>query len=121
MADSAYGALYSETAMHEELPPTTGQRLPEIYTSPDKTVDEVASRPLPPVEPARGQMRRSRSDFGPVISTTIDPGVLRHARRMVGQELGRLVFRQDGSVIVANSPAHARLIREKPHFDTGDT
>jgi hypothetical protein len=32
--------------------------------------------------------------------------------------MGRLVYLQDGSIIVANSPQHARYMREDPTFDT---
>lgn len=107
---------------HEEfaaLPPAPTQpRLPEIYTSPDKTVEEVASRRSPHVGSPRRQQSRLREHFGPLATIAVNPEVLRRARELAEHDLGRLVFQHDGSVIVANSTAHARLIREHPAFDT---
>jgi hypothetical protein len=94
------------------------QRLPHVYISPDETVREVGARPLPPKEPTKRRIRKPGSKSGPVERIVIDEAVLNHARELAGQDLGRLVLRRDGSVIVANTPQQATRIRKEPTFGT---
>lgn len=96
------------------------QRLPFRYFSPEKTVSAVGGQPLPADTTREPVPRRprQRSRSGPVAELTVDPRVLRLARSLAEQAMGRLVYLQDGSIIVANSPQHARYMREDPTFDT---
>jgi hypothetical protein len=103
----------------DELPAAVPLRLPELYDSPDQTIQHVASHAVP--EERRESLHRtnhSRPRSGPVTEVTIDPEVLHRARELAQGDLGRLVLRTDGTVYVANSADRARLIRKNRTFGT---
>jgi hypothetical protein len=101
--------------MTERLPDES-QLLPNVYNSPDETVDEVGSRPLPAREVVRRQDGRATAKFGELTRIVIDKVLLDFAVAVAEGDRTLLVPRQDGSVIIANNRAQARRVIRDPAF-----
>jgi hypothetical protein len=101
--------------MHEQ-PYDDQLRLPAIYDSPDKTVDEVASRPSSELEAVRQRTAPSVEKFGKLATVAIDQALMQHALQVAEGDASRLVLRRDGSVIIANSREQASRIRKDVTF-----
>jgi len=102
--------------MSEQLPPDESRRLANVYNSPDDTVGEVGSRPLPPQEMIKRRPDPFRTKFSAVIRVVIDQALMDYALNEADGDPTRLVPRPDGSVIVANNREQARRALRDPTF-----
>lgn len=99
-----------------EQPPDESRLLANLYNSPDETVSEVGSRPLPPREIIKRRPDPSSTKFSAVSRVVIDQALMDHALNEADGDPTRLVPRPDGSVIVANNREQARRALRDPTF-----
>jgi hypothetical protein len=102
--------------MSEQLPPDESRFLANVYNSPDDTVGEVGSRPLPPQEMIKRRPGPSTTKFSAVSRIVIDQALMDYALDKADGDRTRLVPRPDGSVIVANNREQARRALRDPTF-----
>lgn len=98
--------------------PEQSRLLPNLYNSPDETVSEVGSRPLPPRETIRRRPGPAGAKFSAVTRVVIDQALMDYALNEADGDPTRLTLRPDGSVIVANSREQARRALRDPAFGT---
>jgi hypothetical protein len=91
-----------------------------MYYASDRTIQTAADQHAEAVKAAEPALAGEAAPSGQrrfeVTELSVDPDVLRMARRLAGGDIGRLVFQATGAVVVCNSRHHAKLVRDNDAF-----